>query len=66
MSFMTTSAVKAVLTEGDSVLNAVTDIVSLVITHYQNDTMLIVPSENMCEHIEPRKSAKKEEVGVKR
>ena len=53
------------LTEGDVVLDAVTDIVSLVHTHRQNDTMLTVPCGNMCEHIEPRKSAKKEEVEVK-
>ena len=56
---------KAVLTEGDSVLDAVTDFVSLVTTHRQNDTMLIVPYGSVCEHIEPRKSAEKEEVEVK-
>ena len=64
--FSGTSAVKAVLTEGDSVSNAVTDIVSLVTTHRQNDTTLTVPCGNVCEHIEPKKSAKKEEVEVKR
>ena len=64
--FSGTSAVKAVLTEGDSVPNAVTDIVSLVHTHHQNDTTLTVPCGNVCEHIEPRKPAKKEEVEVKR
>ena len=64
--FSGTSAVKAVLTEGDSVSDAVTDIVSLVTTHRQNDTTLTVPCGNVCEHIEPKKSAKKEEVEVKR
>ena len=42
------------------------DIVSLVHTHRQNDTTLTVPCGKMCEHIEPKKSAKKEEVEVKR
>ena len=55
----------AVLTEEDSVSDAVTDIVSLVTTHRQNDTTLTVPCGNVCEHIEPRKSDKKEEVEVK-
>ena len=56
---------KAVLTEGDSVLDAVTDIVSFVTTHRQTNTTLTVPCGNVCEHIELRKSAKKEEVEVK-
>ena len=63
--FSGTSAVKAVLTEGDSVSDAVMDIVSLVTTHHQNDATLTVPCGNVCEHIELRKSAKKEEVEVK-
>ena len=49
--FSGASAVKAVLTEGDSVLDAVTDIVSFVTTHCQNDTTLTVPCGNVCEHI---------------
>ena len=63
--FSGASAVKAGLTEGDLVSNAVTDIVSFVHTHHQNDTTLTVPYGNVCEHIEPKKSAKKEEVEVK-
>lgn len=64
--FSGTSALKAVLTEGDSVSDAVTDIVSLVHIHRQNDMTLTVPGRSMCEHAEPRKSANKEETEVKR
>ena len=42
------------------------DIVSFVTTHRQNDATLTVPCGNVCEHIEPKKSAKKEEVEVER
>ena len=47
------------------VLDAVTDIVSFVTTHCQNDTTLTVLCGNVCERTEPNKSAKQEEVELK-
>ena len=56
---------KVVLTEEDSVLNAVSDIVSLVPTLRQNTQTLTVEHGAVCEHIEPVKPAKQEEKEVK-
>ena len=56
---------KAVLTEEDSVSNAVSDIVSLVPTLRQNTEMLTVEHGSVCEHIEPVKPAKQEEKEVR-
>ena len=52
---------KAVLTEEDLVLNAVSDIVSLVPTLRQNTETLTIKHGTVCEHIELLKSAKQEE-----
>ena len=57
---------KAVLTEEDSVSNAVSDIVSLVPTLRQNTETLTVEHGSVCEHIEPAKPAKQEEKEVRR